>query len=201
MQAAVLPRDLLEAIASSLTSAWDVVALERTSVVWRGVIAGLGNTLWRQLAVTRFPRLVAILQCSAASESAPSFRTIYRSQLEAELAGRPKPAAASVTLKDFILTLEIHVNGQLKASWTGSAESMSRYGGQLMATFASFGPEDGPDWFNAARDELLASDDEELLPDGPALSCVATLYATRRLQTVQLYRSAPCIHTGSQTLD
>ena len=190
--ATVLPRDLLEAIACKLISARDALALERTNNAWRSVIAGLDNSLWRQLTMTRFPRLAAILRCSAAIE-APSFRTLYRSQLEAELAGRPKPAAASATLKDFILTLEIHVNGQLKASWTGSAVGMCQnYGSELKATFASFGPEDGPAWFNATRHEILASEDGEPLPsDGATLGCVATLYATRQLKTVQLYKSAP----------
>ena len=182
---AALPRELLELVAFALPSAKDLVALQQANVTWRDILRGL-DELWRLLALRRFPRLAAILRCVGAA-TPPSYRELYRRQLMAECADRPKAAVTPPSLADFVFTVEVHSSGQLKASWTGSFGDPSEL--QEREVMFEGWIEPGPEWFRALKADCSADPPRS----ASANECVATIYSTRLMHTVKLYCSTPWV--------
>ena len=122
---AALPLELIAEIAGAVARVGDGVGLAVLSSLCRTWRSALGNMeeLWREAALKRFPRLERMINLSVGGVA--SFRTLYAAQHRAELSEIRAFDGNRIIkrLSDFILTVELTVDGVATGRWTGKADT------------------------------------------------------------------------------
>ena len=101
-----MPRELVVAIARAAKHGVVLATMLQVCRAWRVALTAEIASLWREAALAQYPRLHGIL--AAAEAQSPCFRTLYRSQLEADDKARiganypPDPE-----LDQYVLTAEL----------------------------------------------------------------------------------------------
>ena len=124
MAVAELPRELVVAIARAAKHGVTLATMLQVCRAWRVALTAEIASLWREAALAQYPRLHGIL--AAAEAQSPCFRTLYRSQLEADDKARiganypPDPE-----LDQYVVTAEL----SWAAEWGWSIPPPSDYPG------------------------------------------------------------------------
>jgi hypothetical protein len=118
------PDDLFERLANELklaivrasASASTVTSLTQTSREWKALIMEHSEALWKPLAFDRFPRLAGVMAARTSDSEAVSSYVLYRRSLEAERSSIPDgDMRRALPLSAYILSVELHLDGELKA--------------------------------------------------------------------------------------
>lgn len=117
MAVAELPRELVVAIARAAKHGGVLTRMLQVCRTWRAALNAEIVSLWRETALSRFPRVHGIVAAwagssarasappGAAGAQAPCYRALYRNHLHAER--RPAPILREPTLNQYILTVEM----------------------------------------------------------------------------------------------
>ncbi|EOD12429.1 hypothetical protein EMIHUDRAFT_437372 [Emiliania huxleyi CCMP1516] len=186
-----VPVEVLGCIASHFDAAATLLAFECAASSCRRATAGA----WRNLTLSRFPRVEDILRLSPMP--APSFRELFRRQIAAALPP-PRPSLA-----DFILSVELSVDGEMTHSWTGPYwESGQGEGGAAPRLW----PGEPPPWFrpfiaiSKDNDHLVSRDGAEgwAVPAALAEAYTCTVTVTHALRSARLYSGRPSLVCASR---
>lgn len=111
MAVAELPRELVVAIARRARHGVVLTTMLQVCRAWRMALTAEIASLWREVALARFPRLQGIL--AVAEAQSPCFRTLYRNQLEADnkarftRSGKPSLFPPLPELDQYVITIEL----------------------------------------------------------------------------------------------
>ena len=100
-----LPSELVVSIVRAGKDGVFLVKMLRVCKAWRRAITAESASLWREAALARYPRLHAVL---AVSPQPPCFRSLYRSQLTADLSSYAD-VNQSPSLDAYMLTAELQI--------------------------------------------------------------------------------------------
>lgn len=100
-----LPAEMIVAIVRASKHGPTLVTLRQVCKAWRRAIDAESASLWREVALERFPRIRDIV--AAANVQAPCYRSLYRTQLETERAFRH--GFRQRTLDGYVLTAELQL--------------------------------------------------------------------------------------------
>lgn len=158
-------------LCESLCSGWRV-ALRRAKLDLEEV--------WKALALARFPRLDAVLRLS--SGPPPSYRVLFRNQLEAERSHAAQEAEQKTTLDDFIFSVELRHGTEVEGRWTGTINSVDGSENAVLA--------DG----SKPRLWTEGSEPRWIDPEGEPVSRHIQLmvFVTHKFHTIKIYQDAWC---------
>jgi hypothetical protein len=160
----VLPLELMVAIATCVVEPRQLCVMRILCRKWQQVI----SSMWRRLALQRFPRLNQLLALGSAAPETVSFEQIYREQLAAEAVQEPE--VVPLALSQFLLSIEFsaHIVGRDREQHSLWAESsVHRYTTSCRLRLPTSsevgvaGPHAAPPFYLS----LVAS--ESMWPDGP----------------------------------
>ena len=109
-----LPSELVVSIVRARKTGVVLVKMLRVCKAWRRALTAELASLWREVALARYPRLRAVLTIAQAQP--PCFRSLYRSQLTADRSTYSL-ANQSPTLGAYVLTAELQVQD---GAWTAT---------------------------------------------------------------------------------
>ena len=104
-----LPAEMIVSIVRASKHGPTLVRLRQVCKAWRRAIDAESASLWRELALERFPRIREVV--AAANVQVPCYRSLYRAQIEA---GRV--LASRVELDGYILSAELEAWARSKPS-------------------------------------------------------------------------------------
>ena len=120
---ALLPRDLIGAVVSKVGTAKQLCTILQLCKSWRAALTGQElEAIWERWVRREYPRAVAILDLTAPNVTMASWRDVYRDQLRAEAANAvnfTNALAFTDRLDSYVFTVEMRLDGELKASWMG----------------------------------------------------------------------------------
>jgi len=183
----VLPDELLVCVgrAALLSSPAQLAALEASCRRWLSTLRQADVECWEVVALERFPRLKSIV--AHGGTDAPTFRTLYRNQLQAE-----KPTAdPRMSIDEFIFTFELLCRGQVRESWTGKLTLNEPGPGWTLGRLWTSQPAWVSQWDAAHFNEIFTG--EFATQQTPAELCAQLkmrVLATRRWHTVLIYEAA-----------
>lgn len=123
MHEELLPRDLIGAVVSKVDTAKQLCTILQLCKSWRDALTGQElQVIWERWVRREYPRAVAILDLTAPNVTMTSWRDVYRDQLRAEAANAvnfTNALAPTDCLDSYVFTVELRLDGELKASWTG----------------------------------------------------------------------------------
>ena len=109
-----LPPELVVSVVRASKTGVVLVKMLQVCKAWRRAITAESASLWREVALARYPRLRAVLTIAQAQP--PCFRSLYRSQLAADRSTYSL-ANQSPTLDAYVLTAELQVQD---GAWTAT---------------------------------------------------------------------------------
>ena len=123
MDEELLPRDLIGAVVSKVGTAKQLCTILQLCKSWRSALTGQElEAIWERWVRREYPRAVAILDLTAPNVTMASWRDVYRDQLRAEAASAvnfTNALAFTDRLDSYVFTVEMRLDGELKASWMG----------------------------------------------------------------------------------
>ena len=123
MDEELLPRDLIGAVVSKVGTAKQLCTILQLCKSWRSALTGQElEAIWERWVRREYPRAVAILDLTAPNVTMTSWRDVYRDQLRAEAANAvnfTNALAPTDGLDSYVFTVEMRLDGELKASWMG----------------------------------------------------------------------------------
>ena len=183
-----LPPELVVSIVRAGKDGVVLVKLLQVCKAWRRALDAEGASLWREVALAKYPRLNDLLVISGAQLQHTDFRSLYRKQYAVN---RPSYPSRHPGLHEYALTVELHTGGLLRTQKVVARaserldrllvlENQNRYRAQLSLTK------------QPAFDELVGSEDGGLEKFVRVNGCF-TLYATRlsdltTTRVIQLHR-------------
>ena len=100
-----LPPELVVSIVRAGKDGRVLVNLLQVCKAWRRAITAESASLWREVALAKYPRLHDVLAIAGAPPNPPCFRSLYREQVAAD---RPDCRRHSPHLNAYVLTVQLH---------------------------------------------------------------------------------------------
>ena len=104
-----LPPELVVSIVRAGKDGLVLVKLLQVCKAWRRALTAESASLWREVALARYPRLHDVLAIAGAHPNPPCFRSLYREQFAAD---RPDHRMHSPELDAYVLTVELYTGGE-----------------------------------------------------------------------------------------
>ena len=114
---------LIGAVVSKVGTAKQLCTILQLCKSWRSALTGQElKAIWERWVRREYPRAVAILDLTAPNVTMTSWRDVYRDQFRAEAANAvnfTNALAPTDGLDSYVFTVEMRLDGELKASWMG----------------------------------------------------------------------------------
>ena len=174
-----------------------LLRMEAVCKTWRAALSGRDEEMWKPLALARFPRLRDLLKLSPAAM--PTFRALYRRQLDAERTTTPILERRTTALSDFIFTVEFTCRDEVRR-WTGCFSRIDENLSEEAAVMADgsfprlWSSADTP-FTDAELDVLTNADGSKSQRQAMCADFRLVIFVTHNLQTVKLYDGDVSYHT------
>ena len=123
MDEELLPRDLIGAVVSKVGTAKQLCTILQLCKSWRAALTYQElEAIWERWVRREYPRAVAILDLTTPNVTMEIWSDVYRDQFRAEAASAvnfTNALAPTDGLDSYVFTVEMRLDGELKASWTG----------------------------------------------------------------------------------
>ena len=127
MHEELLPRDLIGAVVSKVSTAKQLCTILQLCKSWRTALTDHElEAIWERWVRQEYPRAVTVLELYADkhNEAMISWRGVYRDQRRAEAASAINFTNALDRLDSYVFTVEMRLDGELKGSWTGKGPEL-----------------------------------------------------------------------------
>lgn len=129
MHEELLPRDLIGAVVSKVSTAKQLCTILQLCKSWRTALTDQElEAIWERWVRQEYPRAVTVLELSADEHNeglvGAIWRDVYRDQRRAEAASAINFTNALDRLDCYVFTVELRLDGELKGSWTGKGPEL-----------------------------------------------------------------------------